>query len=44
MATLGLDDDELKSVEQMVSRLSQLASSIQSLKMDILKSHPLPHP
>jgi hypothetical protein len=44
MATLGLDDDELKSVEQIVFRLSQLASSIQSLKMDILKSHPLPHP
>lgn len=44
MATLGLDDDELKSVEQMVSRLAQLSSSIQSLKMDILKSHPLPHP
>ncbi|TQS33979.1 hypothetical protein Golomagni_05659 [Golovinomyces magnicellulatus] len=44
MATLGLDDDELKSVEQTVSRLAQLSSSIQSLKMDILKSNPLPHP
>ena len=44
MATLGLDDDELKSVEQTLSRLAQLSSSIQSLKMDILKSNPLPHP
>ncbi|KAF4589421.1 hypothetical protein GQ602_003310 [Ophiocordyceps camponoti-floridani] len=43
MATLGLDDDELKSVEQLVARLAQLSSSIQSLKMDILKSNPLPH-
>ncbi|KAJ6443048.1 sulfatase [Purpureocillium lavendulum] len=42
MATLGLDDDELKVVEQMLSRVSQLSSSIQSLKMDILKSNPLP--
>ncbi|PMB70620.1 Mediator of RNA polymerase II transcription subunit 8 [Beauveria bassiana] len=41
---LGLDDDELKSVEQILSRLAQLSSSIQSLKMDILKSNPLPHP
>ncbi|RDA95499.1 hypothetical protein CP533_5452 [Ophiocordyceps camponoti-saundersi (nom. inval.)] len=44
MATLSLDDDELKTVEQMVSRLAQLSSSIQSLKMDILKSNPLPAP
>lgn len=44
MATLGLDDDELKSVEQTLSRLAQLSSSIQSLKMDIMKSNPLPHP
>lgn len=44
MATLGLDDDELRSVEQMLSRLAQLSSSIQSLKMDIIKSNPLPHP
>ncbi|OAA73545.1 Mediator complex, subunit Med8 [Cordyceps fumosorosea ARSEF 2679] len=40
----GLDDDELKSVEQILSRLAQLSSSIQSLKMDIMKSNPLPHP
>jgi mediator of RNA polymerase II transcription subunit 8 len=44
MATLGLDDDELKSVEQTLSRLVQLSSSIQSLKMDVLKSNPLPNP
>ncbi|KAG5929493.1 hypothetical protein E4U42_005758 [Claviceps africana] len=44
MATLGLDDDELKSVEHTVARLAQLSSSIQSLRVDILKSHPLPHP
>ncbi|KJZ77522.1 hypothetical protein HIM_03246 [Hirsutella minnesotensis 3608] len=44
MATLGLDEDELKSVEQMLARVAQLSSSIQSLKMDILKSNPLPQP
>ncbi|EQL02897.1 hypothetical protein G6O67_004015 [Ophiocordyceps sinensis] len=44
MATLGLGEDELKSVEQTLARLAQLSSSIQSLKMDILKSNPLPHP
>ncbi|KAM4058070.1 mediator of RNA polymerase II transcription complex subunit 8 domain-containing protein [Hirsutella rhossiliensis] len=44
MATLSLDEDELKSVEQTLARLAQLSSSIQSLKMDILKSNPLPHP
>lgn len=44
MATLGLEDDELKSVEQIVARLAQLSSSIQSLKMDLLKSNPLPSP
>ncbi|KAL7796878.1 mediator of RNA polymerase II transcription complex subunit 8 domain-containing protein [Trichoderma ceciliae] len=44
MATLGLDDDELKAVEQTLARLAQLSSSIQSLMMDILKSNPLPHP
>lgn len=44
MATLGLDEDELKSVEHMVARLAQLSSSIQSLKKDILASNPLPHP
>ncbi|KAK5992892.1 Mediator of RNA polymerase II transcription subunit 8 [Cladobotryum mycophilum] len=44
MATLGLDDDELRSVEQTLSRLAQLSNSIQSLKADILKSNPLPPP
>ncbi|KAJ4163771.1 hypothetical protein LMH87_005479 [Akanthomyces muscarius] len=44
MAALGLDDDELKSVEQILSRLAQLSNSIGSLKMDVMKSHPLPHP
>ncbi|KFH46486.1 Mediator of RNA polymerase II transcription subunit-like protein [Hapsidospora chrysogenum ATCC 11550] len=44
MATLMLDDDEFKSLEHIVSRLSQLSSSIQSLRIDILKSNPLPHP
>ncbi|KAG6027931.1 hypothetical protein E4U40_001282 [Claviceps sp. LM458 group G5] len=44
MATLGLDDDELKCVEQTVARLAQLSSSIQSIKGDIMKSNPLPHP
>ncbi|KAH6885817.1 mediator of RNA polymerase II transcription complex subunit 8-domain-containing protein [Thelonectria olida] len=44
MASLGLDDDELKALEQTVSRFKQLSSSIQSLKMDLLKSNPLPPP
>lgn len=44
MATLGLDDDELKALEQTLSRLAQLSSSIQSLKQDILRSNPLPPP
>lgn len=44
MATLGLDDDEFKIMEQTLSRLAQLSSSIQSLKMDIIKSSPLPNP
>lgn len=44
MAALGLDDDELKSVDQVLGRLAQLASSIQSFKMDVLKSNPLPPP
>ena len=44
MAALGLDDDELKSVEQILSRLAQLSNSIGSLKMDVMKSNPLPHP
>ncbi|KAI9171837.1 Mediator of RNA polymerase II transcription subunit [Paramyrothecium foliicola] len=42
MAALGWDDDELKSVEQLLARVAQLSSSIQSLKMDLLKSNPLP--
>ncbi|KAI5458061.1 putative RNA polymerase II mediator complex component Med8 [Mariannaea sp. PMI_226] len=44
MATLGLDDDELKALEQTLARLAQLSSSIQSLRMDLLKSNPLPPP
>ena len=44
MATLGLDDEALRTVEQTVSRLAQLSSSIQSFRMDVLKSNPLPHP
>jgi hypothetical protein len=42
MASMGLDDDELKALETMVGRMAQLSSSIQSLKMDVLKSNPLP--
>lgn len=44
MATLGLDDDELKALEQTLARLAQLSSSIQSLKMDLIKTNPLPPP
>ncbi|KAF4121715.1 hypothetical protein GMORB2_1554 [Geosmithia morbida] len=42
MATLMLDDEEFKSLEQILSRLAQVTSSIQSLRTDILKSNPLP--
>ncbi|CAM1509984.1 Fc.00g003190.m01.CDS01 [Cosmosporella sp. VM-42] len=44
MAALGLDDDEYKTLEQTLARFSQLSSSIQSLKQDILRSNPLPPP
>lgn len=44
MAALGIDDDELKAVEQTLSRVAQLNSSIWSLKKDILQSNPLPPP
>ncbi|KAF4970463.1 hypothetical protein FZEAL_10032 [Fusarium zealandicum] len=42
MATLHLEDDEFKALEQTLGRLSQLSSSIQSLRLDLLKSNPLP--
>ncbi|KAF7551395.1 hypothetical protein G7046_g7740 [Stylonectria norvegica] len=44
MAALGLDDDELKALEQTLSRFAQLSNSIQSLRSDIIRSNPLPPP
>ncbi|KAM0430526.1 hypothetical protein ACHAPT_005875 [Fusarium lateritium] len=40
--THTLDDDELKVLEQTLSKLAQLSSSIQSLKGDLMRSNPLP--
>lgn len=42
MASLGLTPEELKAVEQTRQRLSQLSSSINSLKNDVFVSNPLP--
>ncbi|KAF5265463.1 hypothetical protein FOXYS1_3725 [Fusarium oxysporum] len=44
MATLNLDDDELKALEQTLSKVAQLSSSVQSFRQDLLKSNPLPPP
>ncbi|KAI0391486.1 mediator of RNA polymerase II transcription complex subunit 8-domain-containing protein [Xylariaceae sp. FL0594] len=43
MASLGLTPEELRAVEQTRQRLSQLSSSINSLKNDVLVSNPLPN-
>lgn len=44
MATLNLDDDELKALEQTLSKVAQLSSSVQSFRQDLIKSSPLPPP
>ncbi|KAM0559415.1 hypothetical protein ACHAPJ_004443 [Fusarium lateritium] len=44
MATLNLEDDELKALEQTLSKVAQLSSSVQSFRQDLLKSNPLPPP
>ncbi|KAF4953843.1 hypothetical protein FGADI_5635 [Fusarium gaditjirri] len=44
MATLNLDDDELKALEQTLSKVAQLSSSVQSFRQDLLQSNPLPPP
>ncbi|OLN81744.1 Mediator of RNA polymerase II transcription subunit 8 [Colletotrichum chlorophyti] len=41
---LGITADEFKAIEQTRQRLFQLSNSIQGLKMDVLKSNPLPPP
>ncbi|KAF6828726.1 RNA polymerase II mediator complex component Med8 [Colletotrichum musicola] len=41
---LGISSDEFKAIEQTRQRLFQLSNSIQGLKMDVLKSNPLPPP
>ncbi|KAK5631683.1 hypothetical protein RRF57_007397 [Xylaria bambusicola] len=43
MSSLGLSQEELKAVEQTRQRLSQLSSSLNSLKNDIFISNPLPN-
>ncbi|KAJ3579497.1 hypothetical protein NPX13_g1067 [Xylaria arbuscula] len=42
MSSLGLSQEELKSVEQTRQRLSQLSSSLNSLKNDVFMSNLLP--
>lgn len=44
MATLNLEDDELKALEQTLSKVAQLSSSIQSFRQDLVKSSPIPPP
>ncbi|KAL4408295.1 RNA polymerase II mediator complex component Med8 [Colletotrichum abscissum] len=39
---LGITADEFKAIEQTRQRLFQLSNSIQGLRMDVLKSNPLP--
>ncbi|KAK2061883.1 hypothetical protein LY76DRAFT_566027 [Colletotrichum caudatum] len=41
---LGISADEFKAIEQTRQRLFQLSNSIQGLKIDVLKSNPLPPP
>ena len=43
MSSLGLSQEELKAVEQTRQRLSQLSSSINSLKNDVFISNLLPN-
>ncbi|TGJ80858.1 hypothetical protein E0Z10_g7902 [Xylaria hypoxylon] len=43
MSSLGLSPEELKAVEQTRQRLSQLSSSLNSLKNDVFISNPLPN-
>ncbi|KAI2640964.1 hypothetical protein GGS21DRAFT_502469 [Xylaria nigripes] len=43
MASLGLTHEELKAVEQTRQRLSQLASSLNSLQNNAFTSNPLPN-
>ncbi|GAP88144.2 putative RNA polymerase II mediator complex component [Rosellinia necatrix] len=43
MSSLGLSQEELKSVEQTRQRLSQLSASLNSLKNDVFNSNPLPN-
>ncbi|KAI1420168.1 mediator of RNA polymerase II transcription complex subunit 8-domain-containing protein [Xylaria sp. FL1777] len=43
MSSLGLSQEELKAVEQTRQRLSQLSSSLNSLKNDVFLSNPLPN-
>ncbi|KAF9878595.1 RNA polymerase II mediator complex component Med8 [Colletotrichum karsti] len=41
---LGISAEEFKAIEQTRQRLFQLSNSIQGLKVDVLKSNPLPPP
>ncbi|KAI1464395.1 mediator complex, subunit Med8 [Daldinia caldariorum] len=43
MASLNLTQDEFRAIEQTRQRLSQISSSIASLKSDVFLSNPLPN-
>lgn len=42
MASLNLEPEELKVIEQLRVRLSLLSTSIQSLRDDVVNGNPLP--
>ena len=42
MASLGVEPDELKTIEQLRQKLGLLAQNIQSLRNDIAHSNPVP--
>ncbi|KAM0349766.1 hypothetical protein ACHAPU_003597 [Fusarium lateritium] len=44
MATLNLEDDELKALEQTLGKVAQLSSSVQSFRQDLMRSSTLPPP
>ena len=42
MASLGVEPDELKVLEQLRQRLSLLTTNIQSMRLDVATSNPIP--
>lgn len=42
MATIGLDEGEYKSLDDITKRVGQLTSSIEKFMQDVHRSNPLP--